>query len=274
MRRILVFSLVLALSSSGCAALRRFLSEVVQKPTVHFVGARVRSLSFLGAGLDLSWRIENPNTFGLKLASLSYTFKVNGKPLATGSTKKHLEVAPTETSTLTLPFDFRFADAANILLNFYRKEEVGWRVQGAFGFETPAGVLEIPYDQKGTVPVPRLPKVELLGLQARGVSIRGADLVVSLALRNANRFPLPASTLDWSLTLAGQSVGRGTLSPGTVPAGEARRIEVPVRIDFARTGQALYDALRSGQVEVGLAGTLTAGPVSLPLNAHRTLPIQ
>ena len=275
MRRILLLlSLVLSFGLPGCAALRRLLSEVVQPPTLHFEGAKVREISFVGAGVDLSWAVRNPNEFGLSLASLSYTFKVNGKRLAEGRAEKDLEIAPAGESRITLPFDVRYQEAANILTKFYRKDEVGWRITGHFGFQTPAGVLEVPYDQKGTLPVPKLPTLRLAGVRAESLSLGGAGLAVEVDLENPNRFPLPGAGLDWSLTLGSRPVGQGRTSSTPLAAGTKERLTLPVRIDFANSGQALYDSLRSGEIDVGLSGTLEVGPISLPIDARRTLKVR
>ena len=274
MRRVLLPTLLLALCLPGCAALKRLLADVVQAPTLHFEGAKVRDLSFTGAGVDLTWAIRNPNDFGLSLASLSYTFRVNGKRLAEGRTEKDLEIAPAGESRITLPFDVRYLEAANIVTKFYRKDEVGWRITGHFGFQTPAGVIEVPYDRKGTLPVPRLPGVHLARLRTESLSLAGAGIAVEVDLENPNRFPLPAPRLDWSLSLSGRPVGRGRATGGTLPAGGAQRLTLPVRVDFANSGRALYDGLRSGEIDVSLSGTLEVGPVSLPIDVRRTLKVR
>lgn len=263
-----------ALLLPGCTFLRSLLSQVLQPPTLSFQKADVRSVSLTGMTLDLTWKVDNPNEFGVDLAGLGYTFEVEGKRMAAGHTDKALKVAPKGTSSVTLPFEVRFAEVSDGVLALLKKTEVRWAVGGDFDFATPVGDVAVPFRKEGTAPVPRLPRVRIDGASVSNVTFSGARLEVKVALDNPNAFPLPLDALAYAVKLSGLEIGGGRVTNPSLPAGGARTLTLPLQVSFTSAGQAVYDAVRSGRVNLGLTGSLNAGPVKVPVDLSRSVQLR
>lgn len=256
---------------SGCAFLEGLLTDVLQKPTLTFQRVNLRDLTFVGLGVDLDWRIDNPNDFGIDLASVEYEFEVDGHLLARGKSAKGIQIAPSASSTLTLPFDVVYREMARSILALYQKTEVPFTVKGHFGFDTPVGVIRVPFRKAGTLPVPRLPRVQITGARLARLTLGGATLEVDVQLSNENRFPLPLERLTYSLELEGKRVASGTASVPQASATGSRTVKLPIRLDFLSSGLAVASAIRSGKVDVALDGKVKIGPVEAPVNVRRQI---
>lgn len=267
---ILVAGLVTLLTgSTGCALLRDLLASSVRRPSLHFIGARVQSASLEGATLNLRFRVDNPNAIGLRLASIGYGLVLDGRRLARGQTERGLEIAPGGASEVELPLAVRWVESGQALASLFQKREVPWTADGHFGFATPAGELRVPFEESGRLPLPRPPRFGLASARLESLSFSGATLQVVLEVRNDNGFALPPATLDYHLRLAGREVASGRAATPTVAGSGRGQLSLPVRLDFSRGGRALYDLLRSGEVDLGIDGSFQAGALRLPVQATR-----
>jgi LEA14-like dessication related protein len=268
--RVLLPALLVA-TLPGCATLSRLLGQVLEKPKLAFDHASVKTLSLDGLTLDTVWRVDNPNGFGLDLSRLGYALSVDGHPVAKGDAPGGVHLPAKGTGMVTLPLSFRFQDLAGTLTDLMNRKTLPYRVSGRFGFDTPVGGVEIPFDHQGTVPVPRLPGVRIEGARIANLSLTGATVEVRLAVTNGNAFPLAIDRLAYAARVAGSQVGTGQLTPGRLPASGTRVLVLPLTVHFASAGRAVYDALRSGHLAVGVKGSLDAGAVHLPLDLARTV---
>ena len=275
LRTTLLASLVLGgLLLPGCTFVRQLMSQVLKPPTLSFQAANVRAVSLGGMTLDLTWKVDNPNDFGVNLAGLGYTFEVEGKRLATGHTDERLELAPKGSSQVTLPFQVRFGELSDAILAVLGKDEVRWAVGGDVDFASPVGDVSVPFRQEGTAPVPHVPGVRIASARVTGVSLMGARLEVRVDLDNPNAFTLPLDGLSYAVKVSGLPVATGRVDAPALPAHGRGTISLPLSVSFTSAGRAVYDALRSGRVDLGLTGSLAAGPVEVPLDLSRTVDVR
>ncbi len=270
-RLLLAACLVYTLSvlSGGCAHIQRLLGSLFDRPTLHFQAANVRDLSLGGLTLDLIWKVENPNDVALRLDKLSYAFDIDGRRLTSGVQPKGIEMAARSSSSVSLPFEVRFVDLAGSVLSLLQRDEIDWKAEGSMGFETPAGMLNLPFSREGSTSLPSLPEVELAGASVSNLSLSGVTFNIELGLHNPNAFPVPLDGLSYALRVAGQDVASGNARPPRLEANRHASFSIPVRLSFAETGQAVYHAIQSGSADVGIRGELASGPLDLPLDLSR-----
>jgi len=231
----------------------------------------VKNVSFTGLTLETTFRVDNPNGFGLDLSSLGYALEIEHHPLTKGNLNRGLEVAAGGSSNITLPFTIDFSDASQAIGAVLQKTKIAYGVSGHFGFDTPAGPVSVPFEHDGTLPVPKLPRVQISGAHVKGVGLMGADLEVQVAVDNPNTFPVAVDSLHYALTVSGKDVGSGDAHPPKLPASGKGSLTLPVHLSFTSAGRAIYDAIQSGRLDLGLTGSLKAGPVKLPLHLRRTV---
>jgi LEA14-like dessication related protein len=266
MRRSLAAALLLV-SASGCAALRDLAAGTFERPRLTFEAVSADGLDLDGVTLSLRYRIDNPNTMGLSVAKLGYALEVEGRPVFSGSLPGGLQIPARGAAPLVIPVRLGFASLGALVEALLTRETVAYRVSGSVGLDTPVGLVELPYEHRGTAPVPRAPalSIESVQLASEGLTRIGIDLRIRVA--NRNPFLMPAGQLAYSLDVAGASVvGGQSHAVPVVQGGGSTLLVVPVRLDLLGGGSAAARMLAGGPVEVSLRGAASFGWMRLPLD--------
>ncbi len=265
MRRALLAAL-LVLSAPGCATLRDLAAGAFQQPRLTFEAASLEGLDLDGATVSLRYRVDNPNGVGLSLAKLGYALEVEGRQVFSGSLPGGLQIPARGAAPLVIPVRLGYAGVAGLVEALVTRETVAYRISGSVGLDTPVGLVELPYDHKGTAPVPRPPALSIDSVQLASEGLRvGVDLRVRVANRNA--FPVPAGRLEYSLDVAGSGVLSGqSMGIQSVPARGSSVLVVPVRLDLLGAGSAAARALSGGPADVSLRGAASFGWMRLPID--------
>jgi len=266
MRRALAVSLLLAFVS-GCATLRDLAGGAFERPRLTFEAASAEGLDLDGVTLSLRYRIENPNGMGLSVAKLGYALEVEGRQVFSGSLPGGLRIPARGAAPLVIPVRLGFAGLGALVEALVSKDEVAYRISGSVGLDTPVGLVELPYEHRGTAPVPRPPGVSIESVQLASEGVTRVGIDVRIRVANRNLFPMPAGQLGYSLDVAGASVVSGqSHAVPAVQAGGSTLLVVPVRLDLLGAGRALAQALSGGPAEVSLRGSASFGWMRLPLD--------
>ncbi|NMO19763.1 hypothetical protein HPC49_21025 [Pyxidicoccus fallax] len=268
MKRALFVLAVLSLTTlSGCAALQKMLAGAFKKPTVSFKTARLADASLSDATVNLVYEVNNPNGFGLDLASVDYAFFVEGKQVVAGKPKKGLNLKANGKSELVFPANVKFADIVPVVETFLNKDRAGFKAQGTLGIKTPLGVLEFPLSKEGTFEVPKIPQVSFQAPRIKNISVSGATVEFPLEIKNRNSFPLPVAGITGALKVAGADVGTlSTGSLGLLDGSGSKQVTLPLTINFARAASAAMALRSGGNAQVRLDGQLTSESQSVPLS--------
>lgn len=270
---LLLAALTLSLLS-GCAALQRLAAGAFKRPTLTFKTASLRDVSLGGATVDLVYTVNNPNPFGLELASVDYAFFVEGKQLVAGSPPRGLDLRARGNSDLTFPAGVKFADLAPVLSTFLTRDRAAYKAQGTVGIQTPLGVLRFPLEHEGFFDVPKIPQVQFQPPRIANLTFSGATLELPVTVTNRNAFPLPVGGVSGGLLIAGARVGSlATGDLGLLQPGQSRQVTLPLTVNFARAAQAA-SALRQGSAVVGFDGQLQSGAQAVPLTFRQNLSFQ
>jgi LEA14-like dessication related protein len=274
MRKTLLAALVLPVALAGCAGLQDIARTVLQQPKLTFRSASLQTLDLDGATVGFSFDLENPNSFGVDLARVGWGIEVEGTRIATGDLPGGLAVPARGTAPVTFPVRVRFRDVPGIVsLLGGGRDQIAYRLSGAVGVRTPAGVLDVPLSHSDVLKLPSLPRFGVEGLSVRSVSLSTIGLAVRLNVRNPNGFAIPAGKLDYALAIAGAPVARAEGAGfAAVAGGSTRTVEIPVRIDVLSAGRAATDLARGAEVQVDLKGTAEIAGLPLPLDLKARVP--
>ncbi|RKH51733.1 LEA type 2 family protein [Corallococcus llansteffanensis] len=266
-RAFLVFLALSVFTLSGCAALQSLLSGAFKKPTLRFKTARLANASLSDATVDLVYELDNPNSLGLKLASVDYSFFVEGKQVVAGKPKSGVNLKSNGKSELVFPANVRFADIAPVVTTFLNKDVAAFKAQGSLGIQTPIGIVKLPLEKEGTFAVPKIPQVQFQAPRITNVTLSGATVEFPLSITNRNGFPLPVSGITGALKVAGASVGNlNTGNLGMLDASGTKQVTLPLTINFASAASAAMALRSGGNAQVSLNGNLTSDAQSVPLN--------
>jgi LEA14-like dessication related protein len=138
----------LALAAAGVAgcslAGRRF-----AEPEVQFRGVTIRGLGLTGGSLDLVLDVYNPNGFALDASRMTYRLWVDTLEFASGTRDDRFRVEKGDTSTVTIPVDFKWAGMSQAARELLNTGTVNYRVAGDITVGSALGNFTIPYDRKG-----------------------------------------------------------------------------------------------------------------------------
>lgn len=254
----------------GCAAVK----DYVKEPQVDLRDVRVTAMSLADATVAFDLDVTNPNPMGVSMKGLSYQLQLENETLFRGSLEERLRIGANETSRLSLPFTLSYKDVMGSVQALRGNKEIKYRISGDANF----GLIAVPYEHTGTLPVPSLPQVSLQSLNVKNLSFTGADLELGLKVKNANNFPIRFNGLDYQLKLGGASVMKGQSRQAfSVDRNQAGTLRLPISLDYGRVAE-LAQALRQGSsLPVAFSGNVKVPgakeDITLPYNWNGNVPL-
>jgi LEA14-like dessication related protein len=242
--------LVALMMIGGCAGL----NDIVQEPQLHFKKVTPTAFSLAGASFDFDFDVHNPNPLGLQLSQVTYDLALNRHPLASGTVNDGVALPARSSAPLTIPLSLNFKDLLATAADLGASPKLPYQLKG----KVFVGPLAIPYDVKGDLEMPRLPKIELTGVQVRELSLSGARLAFQVRLNNRNAIPLDLGKLAYQLQLGEIQVAAGETAPLTpLKANGSDRLSLDTRIRFKEVGMGLLKLLQGGTTSYTLRGSFS-----------------
>lgn len=243
---------------AGCAEFDRHMDTA--KPTAKLLGTRLTKIDFNQVNLVLDLAVTNKNPFSIPLAGLDYDFKIGGNSLVSGVTGQGLKIKKSSTSKVTLPVTLKFDDLKKIPGELWKKDQFSYQLDTSINIKLPIiGLYSIPFSKTGTLPIPKLPHIQIKGLNVSELSLTTAKIVAEIEVDNPNNFDLGLSDFNYRLDINQKTWGEGTSSkPGSIPKKDKGTIQIPVQLDLVNMGKTAYQLLSSGDnLDFQLLGGIT-----------------
>lgn len=124
-------------------------------PRVEFDDFEMKRMSFSGAEFEVSFRLINPNSFGLSLEGADYTLRVNGKNWLDTSLGESLRVSGSESRDITIPIQLSAGQMGSALIEMMggRKEfdyELTGTARVSADLEGFTNIQTVPFQLEGT----------------------------------------------------------------------------------------------------------------------------
>lgn len=251
---------------SGCAEVSKFAAAAVDPPRLTFKAVNVRAFDLEGVTLGFDFDAENRNTFGLKVARVTYGIEIEGTRVLTGDAPGGLSLPAQKKVPLTFTARIRFRDVPGIASLAGKRDAIHYRLAGSVGVDTPLGVLDLPVSHEDALSLPKMPRFALDGLSIRSFSLTRLGLDVKLRISNPNAFPIPAGRLDAALSLGTSRVARienRTLT--AVSSNGSSVVTIPIDLDLGEAGRAAQALSRGAAVSVGIKGEADLAGAKLPI---------
>lgn len=128
---------------------------IPKMPRIEFGDFEMKRMSFSGADIEVSFRVMNPNSFGLSLEGANYTLRVNGKNWLDTNLGEAIRVSGSESKDITIPLNLSASQMGSALIEMMGgRKEFDYQLTGTArvsadleGFSTPQAV---PFDLEGT----------------------------------------------------------------------------------------------------------------------------
>lgn len=263
------------LPSYGCKEVRQYLNN--RKPRLKYQNMKLANINFRGMKMNFNFLMTNPNPIGIKLSRIGYQLDFNNNKLFSGTQRRGVNLKANGTSPLQMPFSIEYVKFVKSLLGFFRaKKEVPYALKLGVGFMVPVlGEVNIPFQTKGVVPIPTVPKVRVIGATkpqfTGGLLNPSVRFNFQVGVRNQNRFPVGIKQLAYALKISNRSVVSGATQTMSVAAGKEQIVNIPVNLKVAQVGLAVINAVRSGKLNYGFDGKVNLGLFKLPINFNGNL---
>jgi len=263
-----VFPLALAalLGLGGCAFFRSVLGVGFERPTLAYESWSADQLDLEGVTIALHYRLENPNDFGLDLRRLDYRLEVEGRQIVEGQLPSGVQIRAKGATPVAIPVRLRWRDVPGFVELLLTRADVAYHVSGAAGVGSPLGTIDLPFDHRARVALPRPPAIGIDGIAVRETSLSNLSLDLKLRVENRNTFPLPVGALTYGLRVGQRDLVAGGSHPlVAVPPGGRATIAIPLRISLLGVADSAAELLRGA--ELRLHGLADFGPIQVPVDA-------
>ncbi len=257
MKNVLRVSPLLALLLlPGCSLFQRVAGRGFERPTFTFESWSADQLDFEGVTIALHYRFENPNRFGLDLRRLAYRLEVEGRQIGEGQLPAGVRIAARGATPIAVPVRLRWRDLPGFVELLTTRAEVNYRVSGSASVDTALGAIDLPFEHRDRVALPRVPSFRIEGITMHEASLSSVSLDLRLRIENGNAFPLPVGALTYGLRVGDREVVAGGSHPlVAVPPGGRATISIPVRISVQGMAGAVADLVSGAELRLrGLAG--------------------
>ena len=125
-------------------------------PDIRFGDFEMKRVSFSGAEAELTFRVRNPNSFGITLAGADYTLNVNGNEWLDTSLGEAISVSGSQTRDITLPIELSASQMGSALVEMMGgKKEFDYRLTGqarvSADLEGFTSEQTLPFDLEGVL---------------------------------------------------------------------------------------------------------------------------
>jgi len=90
---------------------------IPKAPRISFGGMEVKSMSFAGADVEATFRVSNPNFFGIALTGAKYILDVNGRNWLNTELEQRIDVSGSENKTIVIPIRLNTAQLGSAMLH-------------------------------------------------------------------------------------------------------------------------------------------------------------
>jgi LEA14-like dessication related protein len=123
----------------------------------------------------------------------------------------------------------------------------------------------------GEFPIFKGVDIELRPIEAKALTVGGADLVFKAALKNLNGFDFKLESLTYKLDFGGKTVSSGTMGEGVNIAQRGEQLfSIPLLLDFFEIGKDIFNWLEQPPVPVSFSGEAAVesvwGRFKIPFN--------
>lgn len=249
MRRLSVFFIPVVFLLLQCAALQ----QLILRPTCTYKTMEVGELSLTEGTFIFKFQMDNPNPIGFSIRQVDYDIKLNDESFFSGVMEKGFHLRAMETSNFELPITIEYLKFFKSVQDFLKLDKIPYRLSGTVYM----GSFRIPFKTSGTFKKPNLPRISLSSVKVADISLKGAEIVINVALKNPNQFPLNLDGLDYDIKLADISIlsGSSTNIQQIAKNGELL-LKLPVKIGFSKVGRSLTQLLKSKNLKYSIKGQL------------------
>jgi len=266
-----------ALLAASCTSVEE-LAKMAEfhEPTVNLSDTRINKLTFDSAEFMLVMDVQNPNPLPINLSGFDYALNIDGKTLTRGNQTSGVAIKANGRDQVQFPLTIKFSDLASISKSIRTKGSLPFEIDATIRVNLPVlGIRSIPASYQNRLPVPRPPSVKVTNLTIDKLSFTNAALKLELEVDNPNSFGVDLTRLNYDLAVNGKPWAKSSeTNVIKITENSKSRISIPINLDVATMGMALYKTLNSSSpLKYQLQGNMMLD-TTLPLLKNVKMPIK
>lgn len=242
-------------------------------PTVKFERFDVNTVDFEHIDTDFVFRVDNPNPIGAPVDRFAYSLSMMGVEILSGDDPNGLELVAGGSSEVALPVGLDFANLWEAITATRGEDFVDFGLRGGIGVDSDIGPIDVTFDEQGSFPALRVPKVELGKLRIKAFDGTNLDLGLDIGLDNDHESTLGFRDIAFGMKIAGVDIGTGALADEVdVDGATTEDVELPISINVFDVAEAAGQILAGQPVrlELDLGANVDTPFGLLPLSVDET----
>jgi len=220
----------------------------VKKPTAHVERTQITGLSLQNLDLLFHIQIKNPNAIGIELGGFDYDFEIDGRSFISGKQDKELRIPANGKNIIQFPVSLKFADIFKTYQNLENQDSTDYKLSWTLYFDLPIlGIMKLPVQKSGCMPVIKLPVLAVKHVQIKRFDLLGADVDLTLKIKNPNAFKIDINGYDFQFDVSGKTWLQTTKQEKIhIPFKGSSTLSVPISLNFLQVGQSVFQLLSGG----------------------------
>ncbi len=242
MKKLLVL-LFASIFLASCGSLRDFAD--VKEPDVTFTNMSIQNITFEGVTLLFDFDINNPNRFGVSAESYNYEFFINERSFLTGVEDQSFKIERESSNQIQIPVSLSFTEVYETFRSVMRQDSLSYMLSSEVEFDMPVmGSRKVPVTANGSLPIPKIPRIQFGEFNVKEISLSGANVEVSFRVSNPNAFGISIANAKYMLNVNGRQWLDTQLDERIyVDGSEQRVITIPVRLSATQMGSAMVEIM-------------------------------
>jgi hypothetical protein len=240
--RAVVFLAALGLALAACASKG---PEVPRPPTVHVSYFNSYSITPTLVKFEARVQAHNQMRVDLDFSKVDYAVDMFDAELFADTFSDLKRTRGGGTLTITIPFQIAMEDILKSAPNLLAEGSLRVTFRGEVYPAENWGFGAIPFSETIQIPIPRIPEVGFLGVQALPFGL-GSQVKVSLLVRNTNMFPISVQQVDSYLEINDNSFPMLHTEQSTdIPPGGTRPVVLEMENSPGKTLGMVFSLLQS-----------------------------
>ncbi|SMO68314.1 LEA type 2 family protein [Fodinibius sediminis] len=234
------------------------LASSIDKPRLSVDDVRVTGFNFHQMQLIYDIKIENPNAVALQMLGYDYNLDLNGSSFIKGDQTEQVDIDAGGESIIQVPMTLDFSDVYQAISGLSDQDETTYNFLSHLRFDLPVlGATEIPVRKEGSLPLLKLPRINVQNLKVQNLSFSSADLALQLAFDNPNGIGFDINQLTYDLVVNGRPWAEGmALQDVSIRENGTTQLTIPLSLNLSEIGRSGYRILSGSEsLEYQLRGT-------------------
>ncbi len=233
----------LVLLIAGCATISSW--RGIEKPTASVRNVRITGLDFEAAQLAYDLVISNPNSVAVTFDGFDYDLQIEQTSLLRGMQTNRVSIAKNSQSRVTVPVSLGYQQLLDTVQSLRGKDDFNYALLGNVLLDVPLlGSTKIPLTHAGTLPIVRLPTLDIESCAVKSLNLTGAKVDLAVRVHNPNAFALSLADMAYAFDVSGKRWAEGTIAETlALPVKGDGSVTIPINLNFLSVGSSAYEAL-------------------------------